>query len=361
MPSRKKRKAAAAAEEEEEQKDAPKAPELPAPAEDKEEEQEDEDAPAVENEYELARQRLIARNRERLLALGIEDAIRGLSALAPPPPPPPKKKQKKQERSSEPAAPSRRSDRARGIKAEPAGDAAEEAERQLARRRRIKEEEEEEEDPDAAAAARQARLAARGMTEAERMTHLELGGLVDFTDSEAVFIVVGSTGKHYCVRFKDRRAAEDGGGGGGGKSKKKDKDDGAEGKMVATCECMDHRCRKRDCKHIKLSAKEVGGGLFHVPAASGGAGFVDHDADWRAAVRASIERLGRASDADVAAVRRKDAARRQRQRQGKKKQEAEEEEEEGKAGAAPTAAAAAAALAEQRLASRGLKGALAFM
>jgi hypothetical protein len=144
---------------------------------------------------------------------------------------------------------------------------------------------------------------------------------------------------------------------------------------------MDHRCRKRDCKHILLCAREVG--LLDDGAGAGGgggrAGALRRGVDWRACVRAAVERLGAADEADVREVRRKDAARREQEERRRRKKEgagggggggggAVEEEEAAAAAAAAVplpasgAGAAAAAAAEQRVKSRpDLKPALAFM
>ncbi|KXZ46348.1 hypothetical protein GPECTOR_44g27 [Gonium pectorale] len=82
-------------------------------------------------------------------------------------------------------------------------------------------------------AARAEQLKAR---EAVRLRELELEGLVDYDPrvgdplggdpgGSAVFVVIGSTGNHYTVRLSDAKRS---------------------------CQCMDCRVRKRDCKHIRL-------------------------------------------------------------------------------------------------------------
>ncbi|CAG9463679.1 unnamed protein product [Pedinophyceae sp. YPF-701] len=77
----------------------------------------------------------------------------------------------------------------------------------------------------------------------ERMAELEQGTLVDWDPEFAVFIVVGALRKqqkkgrmvmarnHYKITLSD---------------------DGRK------CECMDHRIRKRDCKHIHLTLRTLG-------------------------------------------------------------------------------------------------------
>ncbi|GIL95975.1 hypothetical protein Vretimale_1896 [Volvox reticuliferus] len=66
--------------------------------------------------------------------------------------------------------------------------------------------------------------------ETARLRELELEGLVDFSPDAAVFVVLGSTGNHYTVRLSDGRRS---------------------------CQCMDCRVRKRDCKHIRLTLEKL--------------------------------------------------------------------------------------------------------
>lgn len=68
-------------------------------------------------------------------------------------------------------------------------------------------------------------------TEAQKLAQLQLGGMVEFTDDLARFMVIGSTGNHYTLVFTD-------------KGRK--------------CNCPDCRIRKRDCKHIRLVLKSIG-------------------------------------------------------------------------------------------------------
>mmetsp|Transcript_2304 Transcript_2304/g.4688 ORF Transcript_2304/g.4688 Transcript_2304/m.4688 type:complete len:233 (-) Transcript_2304:289-987(-) len=65
----------------------------------------------------------------------------------------------------------------------------------------------------------------------ERIAELELNGIVEFTDELATFVVVGSTGKHYQVSL----SAEN-----------------------QTCQCIDHRIRRHACKHIRLILEKIG-------------------------------------------------------------------------------------------------------
>lgn len=64
-----------------------------------------------------------------------------------------------------------------------------------------------------------------------RMQAVALDGLVECNDEFASFIVIGSRGDPYTITLSDE--------------KKK-------------CTCIDHRCRKRDCKHILLVLSQLG-------------------------------------------------------------------------------------------------------
>ena len=65
----------------------------------------------------------------------------------------------------------------------------------------------------------------------ERISELELSGLISCSKDEgAKFIVIGSTGKNYEIVLTD--------------DKRK-------------CQCLDHRLRRRDCKHIKLVLRQL--------------------------------------------------------------------------------------------------------
>eukprot|EP00892_Ulva_mutabilis_P006976 jgi/Ulvmu1/4650/UM002_0381.1 len=67
-------------------------------------------------------------------------------------------------------------------------------------------------------------------TDNAKLRELELGGLIGLDDDHAVFNVVGSTGKHYKIEFTGEKRS---------------------------CQCPDHRIRKRDCKHIRLLLKSL--------------------------------------------------------------------------------------------------------
>lgn len=64
-----------------------------------------------------------------------------------------------------------------------------------------------------------------------KLKELELSGLMSRTKDAATFAVRGSQGKNYNVVFSE-----------GGRS----------------CQCMDYRLRRRDCKHIRLVAHQLG-------------------------------------------------------------------------------------------------------
>ncbi len=73
-----------------------------------------------------------------------------------------------------------------------------------------------------------------------RMSALSLSGLDEFTDDFATIGVYGSTGRRYVVTFQD----------GGDSLEYKD--------FPRKCQCIDSRCRRRDCKHICLVMQLLG-------------------------------------------------------------------------------------------------------
>lgn len=73
-----------------------------------------------------------------------------------------------------------------------------------------------------------------------RMSALSLSGLDDFTDDFATIGVYGSTGRRYVVTFQDA----------GDSLQYRD--------FPRKCECIDSRCRRRDCKHICLVMQLLG-------------------------------------------------------------------------------------------------------
>mmetsp|Transcript_46151 Transcript_46151/g.108901 ORF Transcript_46151/g.108901 Transcript_46151/m.108901 type:complete len:96 (-) Transcript_46151:163-450(-) len=70
----------------------------------------------------------------------------------------------------------------------------------------------------------------------ERVQELEIGALVDLDDTQALFIVMGSTRKPYRVALGLRSASRP---------------------LASTCQCMDFRLRKHECKHITLLKKTL--------------------------------------------------------------------------------------------------------
>ncbi|GAB4817013.1 hypothetical protein N2152v2_004059 [Parachlorella kessleri] len=90
-----------------------------------------------------------------------------------------------------------------------------------------------------------------------RMKQLSLENLVDFTEEHAQFVVLGSTGSHYTVTLADDKQ---------------------------TCQCMDYRFRRHQCKHICLA-------LSHL-------GILDDPSGWHQAVEAKLEELMRVGAGD---------------------------------------------------------------
>ena len=66
----------------------------------------------------------------------------------------------------------------------------------------------------------------------ERLSELEMGGLIELTDKHAKFVVLGSTGRHYTVTLSTGKAS---------------------------CQCVDFRIRKHACKHQRLIYDQLGG------------------------------------------------------------------------------------------------------
>ena len=60
-----------------------------------------------------------------------------------------------------------------------------------------------------------------------------MGGLVDVTEEHAKFVCIGSTGNHYVVTLQSDQELQG-------------------------CQCVDHRVRKRNCKHIHMIWKSLG-------------------------------------------------------------------------------------------------------
>ncbi|GLC35338.1 hypothetical protein PLESTB_000575500 [Pleodorina starrii] len=184
----------------------------------------------AEDDLDMERRRLMARNRAKLIALGISVGVMELQDLARkraqahPTRPRPKPQSHKP-----PAEPTRRSarlagggdgdggaaaateplmqlDEYGGAEAQGPGQAAAgEAPRRQPRSRAAGAGAEE--DPEAGLSEEE--IAARAELlrhrEASRLRDLELEGLVDLSPDAAVFVVIGSTGNHYTVRLTDAR------------------------------------------------------------------------------------------------------------------------------------------------------------
>ncbi|MEW5311885.1 MAG: hypothetical protein WDW38_003564 [Sanguina aurantia] len=182
----------------------------------------------------------MARNRARLVDMGLLKAVAGLAELnsqtkRPAPPATAPTPQQKQGTAGH-AMPTRKSPRLRGEKPSSQGLDLGPAAVQDA---------DAEERPEVKQKPAKKRKGTPG-NEEEKLKQLELSGLVDINEAEAVFVVVGSTGSHYTVRlFDDRRS----------------------------CECMDHRTRRHDCKHIRLilGAMGLGGTAVEKVFAAGAA------------------------------------------------------------------------------------------
>jgi hypothetical protein len=75
----------------------------------------------------------------------------------------------------------------------------------------------------------------------KRLSALSMAGLEEFNDGYAKIGVYGSTGRRYTVTFSDA------------------KNDGVQYKdKPRKCECIDSKCRRRDCKHICLVMQHLG-------------------------------------------------------------------------------------------------------
>ncbi|KAK9812653.1 hypothetical protein WJX72_001341 [[Myrmecia] bisecta] len=207
------------------------------------------------NAYEKQRAELIARNRARLLALGIPAAADALAATVQLP-----KKQKKARVKKEPQAPTRASARLQHESPQSPEDVASELalcmidgecprcgkvmerghQAHLARCSAVRQpkaeaaEDEEEEELDEATtlAEIQAEQEERKKRQKAKLRELEMSGLIDFNDEHAVFVVLGSTGTHYKVTLSEE--------------------------AKAACQCMDFRIRRRICKHQRLVLGQLG-------------------------------------------------------------------------------------------------------
>lgn len=209
------------------------------------------------NEYELARARLIARNRERMAAMGLLGAANSLTAkqeaseaaAATKKKPRPRPRPRSSPRA--PQAPTRASKRLRGEKATEEGDVKEE----------------EEEDDDGEKARRQQPTPPPRWTEEqlrelrrdaelrmqERLSDLELSGLIDASPGVAHFAIVGAhhkgqKRKHYRVTLENNL--------------KSTTSPSSTSSSSSSCECIDFKIRRKKygghCKHIKLVLAQLG-------------------------------------------------------------------------------------------------------
>ncbi|GBF98448.1 hypothetical protein Rsub_11093 [Raphidocelis subcapitata] len=276
---------------------------------------------------ELQRAQLIARNRERLIALGLPEAVSGLRSVLPQKPA--RKPRPPHAKAPAPSEPTRRSSRVEEKEAQAQAHAEARAAAAEGRLPAGVEEGTELADfiqkgecPRCGAESsdydlQQHHLAAcrgppeppteeqlrkKAKTEVERMKELELGGLVDYViDGEgpgararATFIVVGSRGNHYAIKL-DSEPPEDG--------KKR------------SCECPDHRIRKRDCKHIKLVMQQLGVG-----------GALD---SWPEALSQQVSEVAGADEEDVERVHSQERRREERAAGARRAAQHEAAAEEG--------------------------------
>ena len=200
------------------------------------------------NDYELARARLIARNRERMVAMGLLGAASSLMAATKQEAsekPRPRPRPRPQPRA--PQAPTRASKRLRGDKAGAlsTGSFGKEEE---------EEEERKEERPSPPPRWTEEELKEirrdQELKMSERLADLELSGLIDAEPGTAHFAIVGAQHKgqkrkHYRVTLEKKDP---------GSSKTKS--------TSAACECVDFRIRRKKygghCKHIKLVLAQLG-------------------------------------------------------------------------------------------------------
>ena len=208
------------------------------------------------NDYELARARLIARNRERMRTMGLLGAANSLTAAAATAARPAKAAAAAKPRPPRPRpapqAPTRTSKRLRGENAPRASTG------------KVGEEEEEEREPSASPPPRWTEEELREircgqeLSMSERLSDLELSGLIDAAPGVAHFAIVGAQHKgqkrkHYKVTLEG--GGRGGGEGGGGKGSAKEA-------SSAACECIDFKIRRKryggHCKHIKLVLAQLG-------------------------------------------------------------------------------------------------------
>ncbi|KAL4445856.1 hypothetical protein ABPG77_009055 [Micractinium sp. CCAP 211/92] len=83
-----------------------------------------------------------------------------------------------------------------------------------------------------------------------RMSQLHLDGLIEMTQENAKFVVLGSKGNHYTITLKDDKH---------------------------TCACLDYHFRRHNCKHIMLVLSQLG--------------IEEQPQEWRSAVNAKMDEL----------------------------------------------------------------------
>ena len=179
------------------------------------------------NAFEKQRELLIKRNRERLLALGFDHGFDLQSAVSTAPLSSKKKREpkpKKETRSEVVSHEVRRSKRIRKTDSQKTDDGEVPA-------NTVDNDDELVSLEDKPPVYRKSGSSVGARSWEERIAELELSGLVNFSKEEgAKFIVIGSTGNKYEVLLSDEKRK---------------------------CQCLDHRLRKRDCKHIKLVLKQL--------------------------------------------------------------------------------------------------------
>ncbi|WIA21512.1 hypothetical protein OEZ85_000715 [Tetradesmus obliquus] len=330
-------------------------------------------AEVVLNEFELQRQQLIARNRARLLALGIPEAVSGLAKLAPKQAQHKKRKtpQAAAKTAAEPAAPSRQSTRLRDQAMVARGEVPPDVEQgsELAlfiidgecprcgkvlsssHARHLQSCKGPPEPPTEEEIAAQAE--SYKLQQKDKLRQLELGGLVDYQPAsssseqqqqqqedeqaspakrrkteqqqqqqdaqEAGGEAVGIAKEHQQGKRKGKQAKRSTGKGSKAGQKKDaaaaaaaggDAGDGAHATFIVigstgnhyvvklsddkrSCTCMDHRMRRRDCKHIRLVWEQLA--------------VADAPQQWEQALQRMVSQLAAAEPADVDMVRQAEA------------------------------------------------------
>lgn len=193
------------------------------------------------NDYELARARLIARNRERMAAMGLLGAFSSLTAAKKQEAPAEtKRKPRPRPQPRAPQAPTRSSKRLRGDKTGVLSTGT------------FEKEEEEKEGEEESPSPPRPRWTEEELQEirrdqelkmSERLSDLELSGLIDAEPGIAHFAILGAhhkgqKRKHYKVTLENSKL-----------------------KTSSACECVDFKIRRKKygghCKHIKLVLEQL--------------------------------------------------------------------------------------------------------